>query len=270
MSNNAHIVIVDDEKPIQRSVKRLLAFESYDIICCNNAEEAMSAVEQYLPAVIVSDQHMPGMQGVDLLRKVREISPNTSRILFSGHIDVELLRQAVNGGEVYRFITKPWNDEELVMAVRLGVERSQLLAENERLHQKSIQQNQQLQKFNANLEAMVEQRSNALELRNSALQLNQDVLDHLPVIVVGIDPSGQIVLANALAREIFNDIILGDPANACLPEDLCQWALGSTELGQQFNFNTKTSPITFELVALDQRGLVIVGHLLGAAHETYE
>ena len=269
MSDKPRIVLVDDEEPILRSLKRLLAFEGYELICCNDAEAALRAINEAQTAVIVSDQHMPGMQGVDLLRAICEQSPHTSRILFSGHIDVELLRHAVNNGEVYRFITKPWNDEELLMAIRLGVERWQLLSENEELHQKSIEQNQQLQTFNASLEAMVNQRTQALQMRNSALLLNQDILDHLPIVVIGIDPDLNIVMANALARQLFPDILLGDPCSSCLSEEISEW-LDAEQRSEQLIIKASQGQLCFEVAGLDDRGFVIVGHPQGALHESIE
>ena len=269
MSNSARIVLVDDEEPILRSLTRLLAFEDYELITCSNAETALQAVNAEPTAVIVSDQHMPGMQGVDLLRAICEQSPHTSRILFSGHIDVDLLRHAVNNGEVYRFITKPWNDEELLMAIRLGVERWQLLSENEQLHQKSIAQNHQLQRFNASLEAMVDQRTQALQMRNNALLLNQDILDHLPIVVLGIDPDFNIVMANALARQVFLDILLGDPCHTCLPNTLSAW-IENPQRNEHISLETSQGQLQFEVAGLDERGFVIVGQPQGALHESIE
>ena len=268
MSDLPRIILVDDEEPILRSLKRLLAFEPYELVTCNNADEALQAVNQAAPAVIVSDQHMPGMQGVDLLRAVRDQCPNCSRILFSGHIDVELLRQAVNNGEVYRFITKPWNDDELLLAIRLGVERWQLRSENDNLHQQSMKQNEQLQTFNASLEAMVTERTQALQMRNNALLLNQEILDHLPIVVIGIDPDDQIVLCNALARELFVYIILGDPAGAGLPAAVHEW-LQNANRPEQCVLKTERLHLMFEIASLDERGFVIVGHPQGATHESF-
>lgn len=263
------IVIVDDEEPILHSLQRLLSFENYTIVLCTSAEPALEAIAAHNCAVIISDQHMPGMQGVDLLRAVRERSPHTSRILFSGHIDVELLRNAVNGGEVYRFITKPWNDEELLMAVSLGAERSQLLLENEQLHQKSVEQNKELQKFNSNLEQMVRTRTAALELRNSALMMNQDVLDRLPVIVIGIDPEHNLVLANALARSMFDDLVIGIPIHDSLPPALCDW-ITHAHAEEHKNFLLEFGNCHMEIISLDLRGKIIVGHSQGVIHETFE
>ena len=269
MKNRPQIVIVDDEEPIIHSLERLLAFEDYNIIPCNGADSALQAITENECSVIISDQHMPGMQGVDLLRAVRECSPHTSRILFSGHIDVELLRNAVNGGEVYRFITKPWNDEELLMAVSLGIERWQLLSENERLHQKSLKQNIELQEFNASLEQMVRSRTAALELRNNALIMNQDVLDRLPVIVIGIDPELNLVLANELSRSIFNDLTIGTLIYDSLPHDICDW-ISSAHAEERKEFHLPIGNCHLEIISLDLRGKIIVGHTQGAVHETYE
>jgi hypothetical protein len=195
--------------------------------------------------------------GVDLLRKAREITPDTSRILFSGHIDVELLRTAVNSGEVYRFITKPWNDDELVHAVRQGVERWQLLRRNRFLNEQAEQQNLQLKRFNVELEQMVSERTEALELRNRALSLSQEVLDGLPVAVVGIAPDGQIALANNLARQLFPDLMPGEhpPVTSTMP--LWEWSKHALVNGDPVMVDGTLGPMRLEVIALGERGVVM-------------
>ena len=175
------VLLVDDELPILRSLTRLLGFESYELATASSAQAALALLQQAETAVILTDFDLGGVGGVELLREARQRSPDTSRILFSGHIDIELLRRAVNGGEVYRFVTKPWNDDELLQAVRQGVERYHLLRHNRALGEQSEEQNRQLKRFNAELELMVSERTAALELRNRALGLSQEVLDGLPV-----------------------------------------------------------------------------------------
>ena len=217
MDGRPRILVVDDELPILASIRRLLAFESYDVLTTEVGAQALEVLAAGNIAVVLSDQHMPGMVGVELLRRARELSPDTSRILFSGHIDIDLLRGAVNGGEVYRFVTKPWNDDEVLAAVRQGVERWQLLHQNRGLREQTERQNEQLRRFNRSLEELVAartsdlaRRTHDLDLRNRALALSQDVLDRLPVVVIGIDPAGELALANRLALAAFPGLVPGE------------------------------------------------------------
>lgn len=113
------ILFVDDEKPILSS----LAFsfeEDYDVLTAQNAEEALNFVKTQRIAVIVSDHRMPGMQGAELLSRVKEISPMTMRILLTGYADIEAIMASINAGSVFRFVNKPWDIEKLRATVKLA------------------------------------------------------------------------------------------------------------------------------------------------------
>jgi response regulator RpfG family c-di-GMP phosphodiesterase len=256
-TSTARILVVDDELPILHSLRRLLNQEDFLLSEASDADTALRLLADNDTAVILTDYNIGGIGGVDLLRKAQELSPDTSRILFSGHIDVELLRSAVNGGEVYRFITKPWNDDELIFAVRQGIERWQLLNRNRLLNQKAELQNQQLKHFNAELEKMVVERTAALEIRNRALSLSQEVLDGLPVAVVGIAPDGQIALANNLARQIFPDLMPGEhpPTTSSMP--LWEWSRHAIIAGNPMMVNGAHGPMRLEVISLGERGVVM-------------
>ncbi len=258
------ILMVDDEQPILRSLTRLFAFEPYELATASNAADALALLRGAESAVILSDYDLGGVGGVELLREARQITPDTSRILFSGHIDIDLLRQAVNGGEVYRFVTKPWNDDELLQAVRQGVERWQLLRHNRLLAERAEEQNRQLKRFNAELEHMVSERTAALELRNRALSLSQEVLDGLPVAVVGIAPDGQVALANDLARRLFPDLLPGEapPPSAAAP--LWEWSREALVSGNGLVVNGSLGPMRIEVMALGERGVVMTVIPLGS------
>ncbi len=250
------VLIVDDEPPILRSVARLLAFEPWQVVTAGSGEEALARLAESETAVILSDYRMAGMLGVKLLHEARRLSPDTSRILFSGHVDVELIRTAVNAGEVYRFLGKPWNDDELRQAIRQGVERWHLLRDNRDLSTRTEEQNRQLRRFNAALEEMVRERTAALELRNSALTLSQEVLDGLPVAVVGIAPDGQVALANTLARRLFPALLSGEPAAASLPMVELEWSHTALTSGGRV-IEGALGPMRVEVMALGERGVVM-------------
>ena len=118
------VLFVDDEENILRSIKRLLLEESYEILTANSGEEALKLLkDQQNIGLLVSDQRMPGMQGVDFLKQASEISPDALRILLTGFADVNAAIDAINKGGAYRYISKPWKDDELIQIVREAVHR---------------------------------------------------------------------------------------------------------------------------------------------------
>lgn len=272
MSAPVRVLLVDDEPPILRSLTRLLAFEPYELASAVTAADALRLLSEHDTAVILSDYDLGGIGavgGVDLLREARTRTPDTSRILFSGHIDIDLLRRAVNGGEVYRFVTKPWNDDELLQAVRQGVERWQLLKRNRALNEQAEEQNRQLKRFNAELEQMVSDRTVALELRNRALSLSQEVLDGLPVAVVGIAPDGQVALANDLARRLFPDLMPGEAPPTVSGAPLWEWSREALANGSGLVVDGSLGPMRIEVMALGERGVVMTVIPLGSPHPSH-
>jgi FixJ family two-component response regulator len=260
------VLLVDDEPPILRSLTRLLGFEPYAVRTAANADEALAVLRSESVAVVLTDYDLGGTDGVGLLREARALAPDASRILFSGHIDIELLRRAVNSGEVYRFITKPWNDDELVQAVRQGAERWHLLRHNRALAEQAEAQNRQLKRFNAELEQMVGERTAALELRNRALSLSQEVLDGLPVAVVGIAPDGQVALANDLARRLFPDLMPGEVPAPSGVAPLWEWSRHALSAGGGLVVDGSLGPMRIEVMALGERGVVMTVIPLHAPH----
>ncbi|MBI5098772.1 MAG: response regulator [Nitrospirae bacterium] len=121
------ILFVDDEEYILNSVERLFADSGMTILKAENAKRALDFFSKEEIAVIVSDNQMPGMKGTELLARVRDISPDTLKILMTAHADLAVAVDAINKGEVFRFITKPWNDDALVQTVEEAVKRYQIV-----------------------------------------------------------------------------------------------------------------------------------------------
>jgi response regulator RpfG family c-di-GMP phosphodiesterase len=125
-------------------------------------EEALAVVGELQPEVIISDYMMPGMDGIAFLGKAREKVPGAVRILCTAAEDFRVALQAVNAGEVFRIIAKPWHQQELLATVHQAAEAARLRAENERLNREVQRQNGQLREINLRLEEMVQQRTQAL------------------------------------------------------------------------------------------------------------
>lgn len=112
MTNRATILFVDDEPHIVATLKSLFRAK-YDVHTATSGAEALAILKRTPVHVIVSDQRMPEMAGIDLLRQVKEVSPHTMRILLTGYADFAAIVGSVNSGEVYRYIYKPWNNREI-------------------------------------------------------------------------------------------------------------------------------------------------------------
>jgi putative nucleotidyltransferase with HDIG domain len=121
------VLLVDDEANILNALARLFMDRDVRVLRAGNGEEALAIVRKEPVAVVVSDNLMPGMRGVELLSRVRNLSPDTVRVLLTGHADLPTAMEAINRGEVFRFHVKPWVDEEIVDTIEEGVRRYQVV-----------------------------------------------------------------------------------------------------------------------------------------------
>lgn len=121
------VLLVDDEANILNALARLFLDRDVRVLRAETGEEALGIVRREPVAVVVSDNLMPGMRGVELLSRVRDLSPDTVRVLLTGYADLSTAIEAINRGEVFRFHVKPWVDEEIVRTVEEGVRRYQLV-----------------------------------------------------------------------------------------------------------------------------------------------
>ncbi len=127
------VLFVDDEPSILRALARLFHGDPINVFTASNAEEALQIISRDTVHLLVTDNIMPGLSGVELAKRCRSVSPDTFRILLSGHSDMEAVLAALNEGEAYRFILKPWNDADLKAAVNVALAHRRLLDDNRRL-----------------------------------------------------------------------------------------------------------------------------------------
>jgi len=127
------ILFVDDEESMLTAMRRIFRRENYTILTAGSGPEALEILQKDPVNVIISDHRMPDMTGAELLRKIKALYPQIIRIMLTGHADVGAIMGAVNEGAVYKFITKPWNDEDLRLTVSLALEAYDLLKENRTL-----------------------------------------------------------------------------------------------------------------------------------------
>ncbi|TKJ34143.1 MAG: hypothetical protein CEE38_18955 [Planctomycetes bacterium B3_Pla] len=128
------VLFVDDEEKILKSLKRGLLDEPYETLFSNSGKEALEILEQSQVQVIVTDMRMPEMNGLELLKAVKEEYPHIIRMILSGYADTDTLLAAINQGEIFRFIAKPWkSNEELKTIIRQAIEYYDLHIEREML-----------------------------------------------------------------------------------------------------------------------------------------
>jgi len=157
------VLCVDDEMNVLSSIRRELRSETYDVLVASSGQEGLDKLFDSEVAVVVSDMKMPSMTGADFLSQVREIWPDTYRILLTGYADIETVTSAVNQGGIHRYIVKPWEAPVLRSAIAEGIERNYLIKENSRLQAEVIEQNAELETLNRSLEAKVVERTSELE-----------------------------------------------------------------------------------------------------------
>ncbi len=168
----ATILIVDDEPVVLTALKFTLEREGFHVVACNSPLKALAILAERDFAVIISDQRMPEMLGLDFLVESRRLRPSASRILITAVLALPTIVDAINRGEIFRFVAKPWLREELVATVRNAVQRHDLVTHNEVLQAETQSLNTRLREANADLESKVadlEQQKQRLDAANRGL-----------------------------------------------------------------------------------------------------
>ena len=164
------VLFVDDEVNILKALQRLLRNEPMRVLTASRPQEAIALLDREHAQVVVSDQRMPEMSGVDLLSTVRERHGDIVRMMLTGYTEMNIAVEAINKGEIYRLITKPWNDDELKATLRQAFDHHDLKGEIKRLNQVTREQNFKLQDMNKNLEGKVRERTKQLAAKNQELR----------------------------------------------------------------------------------------------------
>ncbi|MBI5891036.1 MAG: response regulator [Nitrosomonadales bacterium] len=218
------LLLVDDEENITAALVRLLRRDGYHILRANSGDEGLALLAQNEVGVIISDQRMPGMTGVEFLGKVKEQYPNTVRIVLSGYTELNSVTDAINRGAIYKFLTKPWEDDLLRANVEEAFQRYEMKMENARLAQELLKANDDLLQINRDLEQRVQEKTREVVRNLNVLQVSQEVLEHLPVAVVGIGDDGVIAIANRNAHRLLvadgSRPLLGEASGDVIPAAL--------------------------------------------------
>ena len=159
---NHSILIVDDEENVLNSLLRLFRAENYEISTASNGKDGLELVKEKNFHLIISDYRMPVMDGIEFLKHVTKISPDTIRMILTGYTDVNVAVSAINEGHVYKFMVKPWDKELLKVQVKRALEYYDLVQEKQALNKELSKKNEELKEINENLEEMVEERTKQL------------------------------------------------------------------------------------------------------------
>ncbi len=157
----AKVLLVDDEEGNLRALERTIR-SRFEVVACLSPTEALAQIKQTEFAAVVTDQRMPEMRGTELLAQIAQISPATTRLVLTAYTETKEILDAINRAQIYRYITKPWDNDELLSILQHACERYHLLKENERLLG-------ELRQHNADLEKQVALRTEELRLANEKL-----------------------------------------------------------------------------------------------------
>lgn len=196
------ILVIDDEQNIINALRRVLRKEEYQIIFANSGEEGLAILEKERISLVLSDQKLPGIQGTELLKMVKEKYPETVRMLLTGCVDISIAQEAINKGQIFKFIIKPWDNEDLRATIKLGIENYKLKLENIRLLKQIQEQNVELMNFNKTLEEQVANRTK--ELRDAYGKMNKTFLDTIQSLALAIEAKDPYTKGHSERVSIFS------------------------------------------------------------------
>ncbi len=188
------LLLVDDEKSVLNTLKRLLRKEEYKIITASSGAEGLEVLKNNNVQVIISDQRMPQMSGTEFFSEVIKEFPDIVRIILSGYTDVDAVIDTINEGNIYKFFHKPWSDQSLILEIRQAFEHYKLVQDNTRL-----------------------------SFQNKALVLYHAVLENIPLPVIGINTEKTIAIYNTKASDIQLEnvnIQIGSKISDAFPEKI--------------------------------------------------
>ena len=229
---NPTILIVDDEQHILNSINRTLRHD-YNVILSLDGKSALQVLREQEVSAILADQRMPGLTGSDFFREAMKIQPDTTRVLITGYSDIEAVVQAVNDGQIFYYIEKPWEPDDLKLVMTRAVERYQLIIKNRELLHKLEIANQQLSNENIVLKKDVEQKynfsniiGNSKAMKNVYDLMRKVIPTDTTVYISGETGTGKELIARAIH---FNgprkDKIFAAQNCAALPDTLLESAL---------------------------------------------
>jgi PAS domain S-box-containing protein len=260
--NDIHILFVDDEPDILRAIERLMFRENHAVHFAESGQAALSVMEKMPIHILVTDLKMPGMDGLTLLRQVKERYPDTVRLALSAYLQSDQLLRCINTGEIFRYITKPTVPEELKQAIQDAIEYFMVRKDRIALVHELQEKNNQLQQVleqEKKVERQLRMNQVELEVQNTKLRAMQvellasksryfDLYDLAPVGYFTICEKGEILESNLTAATL-----LGITRSALLDQQICRFIVDADQ--NIYNRNRKLLFETGEPQACDLRML---------------
>lgn len=222
MGEKIKILFVDDEQNVLKALARIFVESNYTILAASSGREGLNTLEQEDVQIVISDYRMPEMDGIKFLKEVCQRWPDTVRIVLSGYAETAVIVAAINEGQIYKFIPKPWNEEELKITISNAVERYLLIKKNRELAFELKIKNEELERLNNQLIRALREKSYSLEFTDNILTLYQRLYNSLPDGICGIDFDNEVMLCNTKWDEIFEKTwrISGNNIMDVIPEDI--------------------------------------------------
>ncbi|MCW5662779.1 MAG: response regulator [Piscinibacter sp.] len=279
------VLAVDDEPNILAALRRLFRATGWRILTAGHAEEGLALLATEAVDAVLSDMRMPGMDGVQFLERVSQGWPRTARLLLTGQADLGSTIAAINRGGLHRYITKPWNDDELLLTMRQVAQNQQLEADKLALERLTQEQNDELKALNASLEVRVALRTE--ELAEANQRLKRHYLTSIKAFTALIELRGSAQVGHArqvadLSRRIAQAMSLdADTAHdlpiAALLHDIGHIGLSDAVLARPVNRldrdelrRYRLHPVLGEQALLASDDMQGVAPLIRAHHERWD
>lgn len=167
------VLIVDDEAKVAKAISRILEMEKIETVTVDNGKDGLEKIKTATKpfSLIIADQRMPGIKGTQFFEAAKSISPDTVRFLITGYSEMETILLAVNRGSVQKYITKPWDHDELIAAVQSGLRLYEQFQENEKLLVLAKKQNKQLYELNCELMEMTTDQNRKLKILDVEIEM---------------------------------------------------------------------------------------------------
>ncbi len=196
------LLLVEDKERTLSALERLLSREHYTIFTAIDAKQGFELLARNNVDVIIANQRMPGLSGVEFLRRVKTLHPESVRMVLSERSDLQVMTEAINEGAIHKFITKPWDDAVLRANIEEAFSSREMADENRLLQHEVDTANNELAQLNEQLKQLLAAKELQVKRDEISLDIAQEVLQYLPWPIIGIDNENMIAFANAAADSL--------------------------------------------------------------------
>ncbi|GHT91014.1 hypothetical protein AGMMS49545_05980 [Betaproteobacteria bacterium] len=218
------LLLVDEETGVLNALCHLLGQGGYNILSADSGKAGLRILREQTVDVILSEQHMSGMSGDEFLHQAKILQPDSVRMLLTGDQEIQSVARTVNKGSVYKFLTKPWNDEQLRATVAEAFVYKGLCDHNRHLAQTLAETNQKLFENNQHLQQLLEEKQYRIQLGEKVVKVLHEVTQLVPLPLLGVDDNGMVASANEAAQKLFgaHALLLGGQISTLLSPKLLQ------------------------------------------------